>query len=53
MDGLVGRFSKAHRPHLARQHPGHHVRESGDIEGSAPCKIVGPCGEVEIPCGVT
>lgn len=27
------------------------VRESGDIEGSAPCKIVGPCGEVEIPCG--
>ena len=28
------------------------VRESGDIAGSAPCKIVGPEGEVEIPCGV-
>ncbi len=28
------------------------VRESGDLAGSAPCKIVGPCGEVEIPCGV-
>lgn len=28
------------------------IRESGDIEGSAPCKIVGPCGEVEIEKGV-
>lgn len=28
------------------------IRESGDIEGSAPCKIVGPCGEVEITQGV-
>ncbi|MBS4916522.1 MAG: phosphate propanoyltransferase [Clostridiales bacterium] len=28
------------------------VRESGDIEGTPGCKIVGPCGEVEIPCGV-
>lgn len=28
------------------------VRESGDIEGSGSCKIVGPCGEVEIECGV-
>lgn len=28
------------------------VRESGDIEGSGSCKIVGPCGEVEIACGV-
>ena len=28
------------------------VRESGDLEGSAPCKLVGPCGEVELPCGV-
>ena len=28
------------------------VRESGDIAGSAPCKIVGPCGEIEIDCGV-
>ena len=28
------------------------VRESGDIEGSGTCKLVGPCGEVEIPCGV-
>ena len=27
------------------------VRESGDIEGSSGCKLVGPCGEVEIPCG--
>ncbi len=28
------------------------VRESGDVEGSAPCKLVGPAGEVEIDCGV-
>lgn len=28
------------------------VRESGDIEGTSGCKLVGPEGEVEIPCGV-
>lgn len=28
------------------------VRESGDIEGSGACKLVGPKGEVEIDCGV-
>ena len=28
------------------------VRESGDVAGSAPCKIVGPCGEIEISEGV-
>lgn len=28
------------------------VRESGDLAGSAPCKIVGPCGEIEITEGV-
>ena len=28
------------------------VRESGDIEGSGACKLVGPCGEVELECGV-
>lgn len=28
------------------------VRESGDVAGSAPCKIVGPCGEVELDKGV-
>lgn len=28
------------------------IRESGDIKGSAPCKIVGPKGEVEISEGV-
>lgn len=28
------------------------IRESGDIEGSAGCKLVGPCGEVEIAEGV-
>ncbi|MCI9591531.1 MAG: phosphate propanoyltransferase [Lachnospiraceae bacterium] len=28
------------------------VRESGDVAGSAPCKLVGPCGEVEISQGV-
>ncbi len=28
------------------------VRESGDIAGSAGCKIVGPCGEIEISEGV-
>jgi len=28
------------------------VRESGDIGGSAPCKIIGPQGEIEISEGV-
>jgi len=28
------------------------VRESGDLAGSAPCKIIGPKGEVEISEGV-
>lgn len=28
------------------------VRESGDVAGSAACKIVGPCGEVDITEGV-
>lgn len=28
------------------------VRESGDIEGSGSCKLVGPCGEVELSKGV-
>ncbi len=28
------------------------IRESGDIAGSGACKIVGPCGEVEITEGV-
>lgn len=28
------------------------VRESGDIEGSGACKLVGPCGEVELSKGV-
>lgn len=28
------------------------VRESGDIAGSCPCKLVGPCGEVELGEGV-
>ncbi|WP_270842884.1 phosphate propanoyltransferase [Faecalibacillus intestinalis] len=28
------------------------IRESGDIKGTAGCKLVGPAGEVEIPCGV-
>ena len=28
------------------------VRESGDLEGSAPCKLVGPAGEVELTEGV-
>ena len=27
------------------------VRESGDLRGSAPCKIVGPAGEIEIQEG--
>ena len=26
------------------------IRESGDVAGSAPCKIVGPAGEIEISC---
>ena len=28
------------------------VRESGDIEGTAGAHIVGPAGEIDIPCGV-
>ncbi|MBQ5316863.1 MAG: phosphate propanoyltransferase [Oscillospiraceae bacterium] len=28
------------------------IRESGDVAGSGACKIVGPCGEVEISEGV-
>ena len=28
------------------------IRESGDLEGSAPCKLVGPKGEVELNDGV-
>lgn len=28
------------------------VRESGDIANSAPCKLVGPCGEVNLDIGV-
>lgn len=28
------------------------IRESGDLDGSGACKIVGPCGEVEISEGV-
>ena len=28
------------------------IRESGDIKGTAGCKIVGPCGEVELKEGV-
>ncbi len=28
------------------------IRESGDIAGSSGCKLIGPCGEVEISEGV-
>ncbi len=28
------------------------IRESGDVSGSAPCKLVGPAGEVELTEGV-
>ena len=28
------------------------VRESGDLEGTGACKLVGPCGEVKIDHGV-
>ena len=28
------------------------IRESGVLKGSAPCKVIGPCGEIEIKEGV-
>ena len=28
------------------------IRESGDIAGTPGCKVIGPCGEAEIDCGV-
>ena len=28
------------------------VRESGDLEGAGACKLIGPCGEVEVKEGV-
>ena len=28
------------------------IRESGDVAGSGVCKLVGPCGEVELTQGV-
>lgn len=28
------------------------IRESGDVKGSGSCKIVGPCGEIELAEGV-
>lgn len=28
------------------------IRESGDLADAAPCKLVGPCGEVEVAAGV-
>lgn len=28
------------------------IRESGDVSGSGSCKLVGPCGEVEVSEGV-
>ena len=28
------------------------IRESGDVKASAPCKLVGPCGEVTLEEGV-
>ena len=28
------------------------IRESGDVAGSGKCKLVGPCGEIELECGV-
>ena len=28
------------------------IRESGDVAGSGACKLVGPCGEVELTEGV-
>ncbi len=28
------------------------IRESGDVKGSAPCTVIGPCGQVELTEGV-
>jgi len=28
------------------------VRESGDLDGSAPCKLIGPAGELDLPQGL-
>ncbi len=28
------------------------IRESGDLDGSAECKLIGPCGEVQLTKGV-
>ncbi len=28
------------------------IRESGDVKGSAPCTVIGPCGQVDLTEGV-
>ena len=56
LETLFGKGAKLHYKKELSQ-PGQYACEErvdvvGHVEGSAPCKLVGPCGEVELKQGV-